>query len=209
MAVNVDRQNGFNPTRHLSGSPWNGQTVPVLIPAANGAACFIGDVVEHNAVGGAAGVIVNGMNCEGMPTVKHTTLTTTGQANFGVVVGFLPDPNALGTRHRLASTNRIALVVTDPTVVYEVQEDADTTPITSADIGCAVGIVTTAGNTTTGVSSMALDSNTVASTSTLPFKIVALVPRPDNTISTGTTDKAKYEVIFNTGWNMPNSVGTA
>jgi hypothetical protein len=144
-----------------------------------------------------------------MPTVKHSTLTTTGQANVGVVVGFLPDPTNLTLRHRSASTNRIALVVTDPTVVYEVQEDADTTPIASGDIGCAVGIVTTAGNTTTGVSSMALDSSTVASTSTLPFKIVAMVPRPDNTISTGTTDKTKYEVIFNTGWGMPNSVGTA
>ena len=209
MAVNVDRAQGFLPVRHLSGAPWNGQVQAYLIPSANSAACFIGDVVEHNGVGGAAGVIVNGYNCEGMPTVKHSTLTTTGQANVGVVVGFLPDPTNLTLRHRSASTNRIALVVTDPTVVYEVQEDADTTPIASGDIGCAVGIVTTAGNTTTGVSSMALDSSTVASTSTLPFKIVAMVPRPDNTISTGTTDKTKYEVIFNTGWGMPNSVGTA
>jgi hypothetical protein len=209
MAVNVDRPGGFKPVRHITGAAWNGLAVMCLIPAADGAACFIGDVVEHNAVGGAAGVTVNGINCEGMPTVKHSTLTTTGQANMGVVIGFLPDPNNLTLRHRAASTNRIALVVTDPTVVYEVQEDGATTPIASGDIGCAVGIVTTAGNTMTGVSSMMLDSNTVASTSTLPFKIVALVPRPDNTISTGTTDKAKYEVIFNTGWNMPNSVGTA
>lgn len=207
--ANVDRAQGFLPVRHITGAAWNGLVSMALIPAANGAACFIGDVVEHNGVGGAAGVIVNGINCEGMPTVKHSTLTTTGQANYGVVVGFLPDPNNLTTRHRLASTNRIALVVTDPTVVFEVQEDADTTPIASGDIGCAVGIVTTAGNTTTGVSAMALDSSTVASTATLPFKIVAMVPRPDNALSTGTTDKAKFEVIFNAGWNMPNSVGTA
>lgn len=207
--ANVNRPQGFLPVRHLTGAPWNGLVTMALIPSSDGAACFIGDVVEHNAVGGAAGVIVNGINCEGMPTVKHSTLTTTGQANYGVVVGFLPDPTNLSLRHRAASTNRIALVVTDPTVVFEVQEDADTTPIASGDIGCAVGIVTTAGNTTTGVSSMMLDSSTVASTSTLPFKIVALAPRPDNTISTGTTDKAKYEVIFNCGWNMPNSVGTA
>lgn len=209
MAANVDRAQGFLPVRHLSGAPWNGQVQAYLIPATDGAACFIGDVVEHNGIGGGAGVFVNGLNCEGMATVKHSTLTTTGQANVGVVVGFLPDQTNLTLRHRAASTNRIALVVTDPTVVYEVQEDADTTPIASSDIGCAVAIVTTAGNTTTGISSMALDSSSVASTATLPFKLVALVPRPNNTISTGTTDKAKYEVIFNTGWGMPNSVGTA
>jgi hypothetical protein len=184
MAVNVNRQSGFSPVRH----------------ATDAAACFIGDVVEHNSLGGAPGVNVSGINCEGMPTCKHSTLTTTGQANVGVVVGFLPDPTNLQLRHRAASTNRIALVCVDPTVIYEVQEDADTTPITSADIGLAVAILTTAGN-------MILDSSSVAATSTLPFKIVAMVPRADNTISTGTTDKTKYEVIFNTGWGMPNSVG--
>lgn len=206
---NVSRPGGFQPVRHLSGSPWNGTVVPYLVPSTDGAAMFIGDVVEHNSLGGAAGVIVNGMNCEGMPTVKHSTLTTTGQANVGVVVGFLPDPTNLAQRHRLASTNRIALVCVDPTVVYEVQEDAVTTPIASDSVGCCVAIVTTAGNATTGMSSMQLQSSSVASTSTLPFKIVALVPRVDNALSTGTTDKAKFEVIFNTGWYMPNSVGTA
>ena len=207
MAVNANRPSGFLPVRHASGSPWNGSVRQYLIPAADGAACFIGDVVEHNAVGGAAGVFVSGINCEGMPTCKHSTLTSTGQANVGVVVGFLPDPNNLTLRHRAASTGRIALVCVDPTVIYEVQEDADTTPLTSADVGLAIGIVTTAGSTTTGISGMLLDSTTGATTSTLPFKVVAMVPRADNTISTGTTDKTKYEVIFNTGWNMSNSVG--
>lgn len=209
MPANVDRAQGFLPVRHTSGAPWNGQVLPFLVPASDGAAMFIGDVVETLGTSGAAGVFVAGYNCEGMHAVKHSTLTSTGQTNMGVVVGFLPDPTNLTLRHRAASTNRIALVVTDPTVIYEVQENAVTTPIASSDIGCAVGIVTTAGNTTTGVSSMALDSATVASTSTLPFKILGLVQRPGNTISTGTTDKAKYEVIFNAGWNMPNSVGTA
>ena len=40
-------------------------------------------------------------------------------------------------------------------------------------------------------------------------KIIGLVRRVDNTLSTGTTDKAKFEVFFNTGWFNSNSVGTA
>lgn len=206
---NVSRPSGFKPLRHLSGAPWNGQVVQCLIPSSDGAATFIGDVVKSLGTSGAAGVYVNGQNCEGMHCVTHTTETTTGVNAYGVVVGFLPDPTNLAQRHRAASTNRIALVVSDPSVVFEVQEDGATTPIASDSVGLAVGIVTTAGNATTGVSSMQLDSDSVATTATLPFKIVGLVARPDNSLSTGTTDKAKFEVIFNAGFMIGGTQGTA
>lgn len=197
--ANVSRPMGFKPVRHITGAPWNGQVQQFLIPSSDGGATFIGDVVKSLGTSGAAGVFVNGQNCEGMHAVTHTTETTTCVNMVGVVVGFLPDPTNLAQRHRAASTNRIALVVTDPTVVFEVQEDGATTPIASDSVGLAVGIVTTAGNATTGVSSMQLDSDSVATTATLPFKIVGLVPRPDNALSTGTTDKAKFEVVMNGG----------
>lgn len=206
---NVSRQVGFKPIRHTSGSPWNGATRTYLGAAGDSTATYIGDVVMHNSLSGAAGVFVNGVNCEGMPTATRTTGTSTGQANLGVVVGISPDPTNLMLRHRAASTNRLLYVAIDPTVVYEVQEDADTTPIASDSVGCCVAILTTAGSTVTGMSSMILDSSSVASTSTLPFKIVGMNSRVDNSLSTGTTDKAKFEVIMNTGWFMPNSVGTA
>ena len=196
---NVSRPSGFKPVRHITGAPWNGQVQQFLIPSSDSAATFIGDVVKSLGTSGAAGVVVNGQDCEGMLCVTHTTETTTCALMVGVVVGFLPDPTALGTRHRLASTNRIALVVTDPTVVFEVQEDAAATPIASDSVGSAVAIVTTAGNATTGVSSMQIDSSTVDTTATLPFKIVGLVKRPDNALSSGTTDKAKFEVVMNGG----------
>lgn len=207
--ANVDRQVGFKPIRHTSGAPWNGAVRTYLGAAADSTATYIGDIVMHNSLSGAAGVTVNGVNCEGMPTATRTTATSTGQANLGVVVGISPDPNNLMLRHRAASTNRLLYVCVDPTVVYECQEDADTTPITSAMVGSCFGILTTAGSTVTGMSSMIVDSTSIASTSTLPLKLVAMSTRVDNALSTATTDKAKFEFILNTGWFMPNSVGTA
>lgn len=209
MAFNKDAPKGFIPVRHLNGSPWNGLTQQFLVDSGDGTAIYIGDPVKLAGSSGAAGQIVNGVNCEGMATVARDTSGTTGQATVGVVVGFLPDPTALQKNYRVASTSRIALVVTDPTVVYEIQEDADTTPIAAASVGLNCAIATTAGSTTTGVSKMVLDSSTVATTSTLPVKIIGLVPRPDNALSLDTTDKAKFEVIFNTGAYMPNVAGVA
>lgn len=207
MPFNKDAPKGFLPVRHLNGSAWNGLTQQFLVDSGDATAIYIGDPVKFAGSSGAAGQIVNGVNCEGMATVARDTSGTTGQAFAGVVIGFLPDPLALQKSYRVASTSRIALVVTDLSVVYEVQEDADTTPIAAASVGLACAITTTAGSTVTGVSAMVLDSSTVATTSTLPVKIIGLVPRPDNALSTGTTDKAKFEVVFNTGWFAPNSVG--
>jgi len=59
------------------------------------------------------------MDMEGVPTIARITASTTGQDIFGVVVGFLPNPTSLQNKHRAASTNAVALVVTDPTVIYE------------------------------------------------------------------------------------------
>lgn len=205
--ANVDRASGFKPVRHLNGAPYNGQFKYFLMASGDGTATYVGDPVKIAGSSGAAGLYVSGVNCEGLATVSRDESGTTGQAFAGVVVGFLPDPTDLSKKHRVASTNRIAMVCNDPSVVYEVQEDADTTPIASTSVGLACAIATTVGSSTTGISGMQLDSSTVNTTSTLPVKIIGLVKRPDNTLSTGTTDKAKFEVFFNTGWFNPNSVG--
>ena len=209
--ANINAPKGFVPIRHLNGSPWNGQVTPAFLPTSDGTAVFVGDVVKYAGSSGTVGVTVNGKDMEGVPTVNVITASTTGQDIFGVVVGFLPDPDALSTKYRPASKARVALVVTDPTVIYEVQEDADTTPIAAASIGLNTAIITTAGSTTTGVSQMQLDSSAVATTSTLPVKVLGLVKRPDNHFNTGGsgTDPAKFEVMFNTGAFMPNTSGVA
>lgn len=208
---NINAPKGFVPKRHLDGSAFNGQLVPYLIPAADATAVGIGDVVVSGPTAGTAGLVVSGMDCEGMPAVTRASVGTTGQNIVGVVAGFLVDPTQLGLKYRPASTNRIALVVTDPTVIYEVQEDAVTTPLAAADIGLNVSFNVGAVNTTTGVSNVTIISASKAVTATLPFKLLGLAKRPDNNFNTGgaSTDQAKFEVMLNTGIYMPNVAGVA
>lgn len=208
---NIDAPKGFIPTRLFSGGSYDGRHQLYLIPASDGTAVFVGDVVKSNNIAAAAGVFVNGMNCEGMPTAIRAASGTVGQDLVGVVTGFLPDPTNLGTKYRVASTNRIALVAPLHDVVYEIQEDADTTPLAAADIGLNISFTTTAGSTATGVSGMELDSSAKAATATLPLRILGLVQRVDNSFNTlgSTLDPAKFEVLFNTYFHAPNIVGIA
>lgn len=207
--ANVNRPLGFVPVKSLNGAPWNGAVMMVLIPSTDGTAIGVGDLIIHGGSSGAAGVFVNGQDCEGMPTALIASAGTTGQNLLGAVVGFLPDQTNLALIHRAASTNRIALVPADPNTVYECQEDADTTPIAAASIGLNVSYTTTALNTTTGQSKMELDSSAVNTTATLPIKIIGLVKSPDNAFNTlGTLlDKAKFLVTLNTHYFAKNVLG--
>lgn len=189
---NVNAPKGLRPIRHLDGTPWNGVTQMYLFPSSDGSACFVGDPVKQAGAAGAAGTVVNGINCEGMPTA---TVAAAGDTIIGVVVGFLPDQNDLSKKHRVASTNRIALVCTSPDVIYEVQEDSNTSSIVVADIGLNTDFVYAAGSATTGISGVQLDSvsaNT-PTTATAQLRIMGMVPRPDNEIGTN----AKWEVLIN------------
>lgn len=207
--ANIVAPKGFIPIRHLNGSPYNGQHQMCYVPASDATAIFVGDIVKTLGTSGAAGVTVNGIDMEGVQAVAVATAGTTGQDIVGVVVGFLPDPTSLMTKHRAASTARVALVCTDPSVVYEVQEDADTTPLAAADVGLNISYVNTAGSTVTGISAQVIDSSAKATTATLPLKIVGLVKRPDNAFNTAGSllDPGKFEVVFNTGLFMPNTAG--
>ncbi len=209
--ANVIAPKGFVPVRHLNGSPWNGQTQAFAVLAADGTAMFVGDMVQLEGTSGAAGLTTFGMDLEGVASVETATPGTAGQDNVGVVVGFSPDPNNLMLKHRAASTARIAYVVTDPTVVYEIQEDADTTPYDKDAIGLAVTFVATAGNTTTGVSKFVLDSSETSNTATFPLKLIGLSKKVGNAFNTGGSlvDPATFDVIMNTGAYMPNIAGVA
>lgn len=209
--ANRDAPFGFRPVRMLDGSPWNGAVTPMVIPAADGTATFIGDVVNFTAAASLAGVTANGLNLEGIPNVIRSGSGTIGQNTAGVVVGFLPDPSNLSLKHRAASTLRVALVCLADGVVFEVQEDADTTPLAAADANLNCSYTTTAGSTTTGVSGMELDSSAKAVTATLPVRLLGLSKRLGNAFNTGgsNVDQAVWEVYFNTSQQKPNIVGVA
>lgn len=197
--ANTNRPRGLVPIRHLSGAPWNGKTTMYLV--TDTAAMYAGDIVKHSGTAGAAGSVVFGQDVEGMPVIARCTDGTgTVDTPLGVVVGFLPLQPLQDVNYKAADgTDRIALVCDDRDVVFEVQEDATTTPITVASIGLNVMFSTTAGSTTTGLSGMEIISTQVAATTTHPLRILGLSKRVDNNLNTGGagTDKAKFEVVFN------------
>lgn len=204
---NVDAPSGFRPVRRLSGLPL-GALFKAYIPSSDSTAVFIGDLVKFDGSSGAAGLVVQGEDLEGVPSVIRAAIgdwdalgTDNHAVIAGVVVGFKPDPDNLMYKHRAASTNRIVYICPiDQDVIFEIQEDADTTPLAAADIGLNVAMVQTqAGSAVTGLSGMELDSSSKATTNTLPVKLLGLSKRVGNAFNTGGSgvDQAKFEVQFN------------
>lgn len=188
--ANVDRPyGGLKPIGTLNGAAWNGKANMYLVPSADGTAMFVGDLVKPYTAGGTAGTVVNGIDCEGMPTCIQSAA---GDPSLGVVVGFLPSFADLTLRHRLVSTNRIALVCDDPNALYEIQEVSGGTALTSTEVGLNADVVVAAGSTTSGLSGMELDNATEAATAGLNVRIIGLVRRPDNAYG----EHAKWVVML-------------
>lgn len=83
-----------------------------------------------------------------------------------------------------------AYVVDDPNARFRVQ--ADSTGITFAKVGQNAQLIAGAGNTSTGVSGMTLNSTT-ATTATFPFIITGLVTDPSG--FNGTDATAGYNIV--------------
>lgn len=179
--ASVSRINGFRPVKSITGAPYSGQANLYFMSSSNSDVVMVGDAVKLAGDARAA---------SGAPTVARCGAT---DIPIGVVVGILfegvgdltnmPPVNDLNTPvYRRASTDRYLLVADDPNLIYEVQYAG--TSVAAATITANVGLngqfTTTAGSTTTGASGMQLDSSGLATTATLPLKIVGYPARPDN-----------------------------
>lgn len=186
--ANVDRPRGFTPIGTLSGSPWQA-SVETIICDATHAAIGVGDLIE--------------MTADGYPDVLTAGATDSGV--FGVVVGVLPmgagwnattgtlgdnhisatEPTLVGagTRSLAANTAGALLVATAPDLLMVGQEDGDTTPLTLAAVGSNVDIINPGADATTGNSLMEIDSTSVATTATLPLRILHVHNQPGNELA--------------------------
>jgi hypothetical protein len=179
--ASVSRANGFRPVKTVLGAAYNGQSNVYFVPSTDSTVIMVGDAVKLAGDARAA---------TGAPTVTRSGAT---DVPVGIVVGILftgvgdttnmPPVSDLNTPvYRRASTDRYLLVCDDPNVVYEVQYAG--TSVAAATITANVGLngqfTTTAGSTASGASGMQLDSSGLATTATLPLKIVGFANRPDN-----------------------------
>jgi hypothetical protein len=196
--ANVDRPNGFKPVKHLNGAPYNGQARKYEIPATDSTdAVGVGDLVvlsDQNSTTGYAAVEVlgaAGADLSGDPV--------------GVVVGFLPvdatggvsggaSPTLDTPLYRLDDTKKLVLVADSPDLLFEVQEDSTGGSLTLAAIGQTITVVSAGPSTTTGRSTMEIDSSQIANDATDPIQVLELVQRPDNAIGTN----ARWLVRINT-----------
>lgn len=185
--ANTSRVNGARPTKYLNGAAWNGQANLYFIPSGDATATFIGDFVKLEGTGDATAS--GGLN-NGVPTCIQAAATN---ALVGAVVGFLPIQTNLNTsQHRVASTGRYLWVVDDPMVIFEIQTSNGTPAV--GDVNSNVNIAVAAGSATTGQSGMTADVGTIATTATLPLRILGFSQRADND---NTAASAKYLVKIN------------
>jgi hypothetical protein len=101
----------------------------------------------------------------------------------------------------ITSGKIMAEVLDDPNQLFIIQADED---IVQADIGKNADVVGTGGSTVTGISTMELDSSTVAKDAALNLKIVGLYDVPGNSLGTNFT-----VVVVKINEHMYGSAGVA
>lgn len=189
--ANIDNRRGFVPRRYRDGSAWNGATNIYVVLAADANQISPGDAVKSFAGGDANGI----------PAVTKALGTDTVR---GVVVGVMaaaPNaPSLVGTTLDLTLQNIPAaktkdyyvMVVDDPAVVFELQDDGITAlTVTSLSKNASFTVVNpTAPNQN---SQSVLTTASVAVTLGLPLKIVGIVPLPNNALG----PFCGYLVVFN------------
>lgn len=167
--ANANTPFGFRPVADLSGGVSTGGIRQAAVKATDGTAIFVGDAV----VLAGTGSTINGIYYPDVVRAANTDVI------YGVVVGFLA-----ATRdslvYRAASTERVALVSTDPDGLLMIQEGGSGTALTLDDVGLNINYTVVAGSTVTGYSGTILDNATEATTNTLPLQLVGLANIPGN-----------------------------
>jgi hypothetical protein len=169
---------GFKPINRFDGIPYAGATLQFPITAAYGSAIYNGDTVK----------IVSG-----------GTIELSGAASTGTIIGVLTGVQYTNSSGQTVQaqyypgssvTNAIAYVVVDPTAEFKVAVTnsgtaGTVTYVNSTIIGCNVAEVYGTGSTTTGDSGSSIVAPTTGATaSTLPWKVVGVVPETAYYVST-------------------------
>ena len=169
---------GAEPTDTLSASgSFTGKVRHMSIASGYGTAIFYGDFVKLVAAG----------------TVEKSAITTSVVAGtVGIFVGCSytdPSTNQLTFNQQFpastAASDIRAYVVDDPDLVFRMQGDGS---IAQTGLGNNVSLVSTAGSTSIGRSKNAVDASTIATTNTLPARIVEFVDGPSSTVGDTYTD---------------------
>tara|TARA_Y100000004_G_C8800964_1_gene363397 strand:+ start:19 stop:594 length:576 start_codon:yes stop_codon:yes gene_type:complete len=182
---------GLKPVNLIGGQPFAGSTRQIKIASGYGTNIFNGDVVKLVAAG----------------TVEKDTGTTTATP-VGVFVGCtFTDPNSEQLTFKnywpasTVASDAFAYVVDDPDCLFHIQADG---AVAQTALGANFAIVQGSGSTSTGVSGVSLDASTVATTNTLPLRLIDFWNGPESSIGDAYTDCI---VKWNAGHQYANTTG--
>ena len=165
--ANIDKAFGFRPIGNLSATGAQKQ-YGYEIEDNQAGAIFQGDLVT----------IVGGYVVKFLPATHAAALGVfNGCSYIDPTTGKPTFKNFYPGSVNITSGKIIADVIDDPSQLFLIQADED---IVQADIGKNADVVGSGGSTTTGVSTMELDSSTIADTAALNLKIVGLYNVPGN-----------------------------
>ena len=175
---------GATPVGSLVSCAYNAKVTHYKIKNAYGTSIFFGDIVKW---------------ADDNPNTTIAKDTgTTACTPIGIFLGcaytdpttgqFTPNQYFPAS---VASDDIVAYVASDPFLIMQMQCDG---AADQDDLGKNCAIVQTAGSTSIGRSKVAVDISTVATTSTLPVKIIDFVDGPDSAIGDAYTDVL---VVFN------------
>lgn len=175
--ANANRPSGFSPSQYLNGSPWNGQARLYSIAAAYATALYVGDPVISSGTADANGVpgIILGATTGALRGV------IAGIGNSEGLIANIVNPNIAYRPAAAQSTVWYAMVVDDPNVLFEVQEESNGTQIAATEIG--FNTISKSGTGNGYLSGWMIPSATgaaPAATATLQLRLMGLVRRLDN-----------------------------
>jgi hypothetical protein len=199
---------GLRPINLLGGQGYAGSTRLYAIPASYSVSIQYGDPVIITNTGSSRGYLAR-FNA----TTTATTVTSTG-GGFGFVGVFVgctfTDPTyGKVFRQNYSSGNTASdiqgYVVDDPDALFQIQAD-DTLAQTA--LGCNAALIqTVAGNSGANINSgVALDASSIATTNTLPVRIVDFVNSTTSSIGDAYTDVI---VRINTHFHRTGNTGSA
>ena len=186
---NSNRPSGFAPVQYLNGAPWNGQARMYSVAAGYASALYIGDPVISNGTSDANGV-------------PGIALATAVAPLRGVIVGLgtsealTVNPLNLNITYKPAADPAVwyAMVVDDPNVIFEVQEESNPVQLAATEVGMNTISKVGAGNGfLSGWQLPSATGATPAVTATLQLRLLGLVRRPNNVFGA----YAKWLVLIN------------
>lgn len=171
---------GFRPVKSITGAPYSGATNIYVVPGGETVSMGVGDLVKLSdtaAVGGYQAV---------------ETLAAASDVIVGAVVGIcmtVPDGSMTAGASPILDTPtyidgattvaRYVYVADDPNLIFQTQASST---YTVDQIGLNAQPTVTTVSTTTGASTMKMDTTTLATTNTHGLKVVGVVQSPDNTL---------------------------